>query len=189
MLHPSMAEAEKAKYEKMWGHKEYLKHSPGKWYSDTFLELSEARAGETAIDLGCGRGEGGKAIAKGGLKVTYLDLMKVKYARLAPFVQQPLWNRIPGRDHYYTYGYCCDVMEHIPIEYVTLVLERIRAATKFAFFGISNIPDNCGQLIGSPLHMTVMPYEWWLEKMKEIGTVIDARDMLSQSLYYVECNR
>lgn len=186
-MRQTMAQSEQAKYETMWGKPEYLNHSPGAYYAEAFGEISKCSKDEPVIDLGCGDGSGGKALEKlYGVKVTYLDF--VRKGRLFPFIQQPLWHAIPARNPRWRYGYCCDVMEHIPIEYTTLVLERIRAACENVFFSVSNIPDGCGKLIGEPLHLSVMPYQWWLEKMKEIGEVVDARDLMIESVFYVKCN-
>lgn len=181
----TMAESEQAKYEKMWNVPEYLNHSPGVYYAESFGEITNCSEGDSLIDLGCGRGEGGKELKKlYNLNVTFVDFVKLD--GLTPFIKQPLWDALPSRNPRWKFGYCCDVMEHIPIEYVMLTLERIRAACQFGFFSVSNIPDGCGKLIGEPLHMSVMPYEWWLEKMKEIGGVLDARDLLIESLFYVK---
>jgi len=180
------ADLEQAKYEKIWAIPEYQNHSPGEHYAKVFGEISDCKKGESVVDLGCGYGAGGRAIKERyGIRVTYLDL--VKQNGLKPFIQQTLWYPLPVRNSRYDYGYCCDVMEHVPIEYVMLVLERIRVACQHIFFSVANVPDAFGKQIGEPLHLTVQPFEWWLDKMREIGEVQEARDLLVESLFYVRC--
>ncbi len=180
-----MAELEQTKYEKIWKTPNYAKMSPGKGFVKVFGELAHPQENEGLIDLGCGSGKAGRALAKRyKLNVTYLDFVQVD-KRNKPFIKRVLWKPLPPRNPAWSYGYCCDVMEHIPIEYVMLVLENIRKACRHAFFSIANCPDQFGRNIGETLHLTVMPYSWWLGKLQEIGEVIDARDLLNESIFYV----
>ena len=80
------------------------------------------------------------------------------------FHQADLTQKIP---HKATYGFCTDVMEHIPPEDVDKVLDNILMAAPHVFFSISTEEDNCGKLIGHPLHLTIRPYEWWLEQFRK----------------------
>ncbi len=181
----TMAELERTKYEKMWKTKEYKTVSPGAGFVDLFGELAHPQENEGLIELGCGTGRAGRALAKKyRLNVVFLDFVQVD-KRNKPFIKQVLWDPIPPRVPPWPYGYCCDVMEHIPVEYVMLVLERIRVACTHVFFSIANAPDVCGRAIGEPLHLTVMPYSWWLSKLQEIGEVLDARDLQNESIFYV----
>jgi hypothetical protein len=87
----------------------------------------------------------------------------------------------------YDYAYCCDVMEHIPTEYVMATLQNIMATcTEGAFFYICLVPDGFGALIGKPLHLTVRPFMWWRDKLAELGEVVDARDLIMNGMYYVK---
>ena len=70
------------------------------------------------------------------------------------------------------YGFCCDVMEHIPTEDVATVLRNILASANHVFFGISTVPDELGALIGEPLHLTVQPAAWWVKQLTELGAVV-----------------
>lgn len=70
------------------------------------------------------------------------------------------------------YGFCADVLEHIPPEQVDGVLAGIaKRIETSAFFKISTLPDSCGKLIGETLHMTVRPVGWWLAKVGRFFTV------------------
>ncbi len=184
-----LAEVERAKYENVWQFDEYKKdESQSDKYVDAFFELCEPEIGNDVIDLGCGAGNGGLKLKERGLDVSWLDLTDVA---LLPeidrdnFIATPLWKWRPPVNSYY-FGYCCEVMEHIPQEYVMLCAANILRACNRTFFTICNRLDTYGpQLLGEPLHLTVRPFVWWLNSFEEIGTVHDARDLCGQSLFVV----
>ncbi len=192
------ADHECAKYERAWGLPEYHGYSPGKHWVEVFGEIADPKPGETLIDLGCGAGEATKGLAALGLDIAQIDLADFRAVRLTepapvrpaiPFRAAPLWSgwSFPGRFARADYGYCCDVMEHIPPEYVMLTLERIRANCQRVFFSIAHLPDRCGHMVGEPLHLTLQPFEWWRDRLAEMGEVVHARDMMGESLFYVRC--
>jgi CRISPR/Cas system-associated exonuclease Cas4 (RecB family) len=41
------------------------------------------------------------------------------------------------------------------------------------FLGIALVPDQFGVWMGTPLHLTVQPFTWWRDSLKELGTVVD----------------
>jgi len=105
------------------------------------------------------------------------------------FHEVNLWETIGMDSHAfdYDYAYCCDVMEHIPTEYVMLTLQNImNTCREGAFFYICLVPDGFGKIIGAPLHLTVKPFIWWRDKLAELGEVVDARDLLTNGMYYVK---
>ena len=80
------------------------------------------------------------------------------------FVEHDLTQPIDLRSDY---GFCCDVMEHIPEEDVDAVLTNILQNSLHVFFQISTVEDHFGHAIdeiGDHLHLTVKPYTWWLKK-------------------------
>jgi len=177
----SLSEHEREKYAQAWDIPAYHDHSPGKKYAPLFGRMV-APDGGSVLDIGCGAGAGGKALeAAYGLSATYLD--QVKVGELDPFIEQPLWKPIPGL---YDYGYCCDVMEHIPTEFTMLCVTNMLRACKQVFFSISFQPDHFGAHIGEPLHLTVKPFAWWRDALREVGTVVDARDLLGEGVFVVK---
>ena len=179
-------EHEKNKYEQIWQMPSYTDMSPGEVLSPLFMSLVEPKRGERLIDLGCGDGKGGKALAKEGLDVTYLDFVYNKDWNLVPFIEQPLWAPIRVNGSGWKYGYCCDVMEHLPPEKVDDVLKRIFKNCDHCFFSIHFGEDNFRKIVGHPLHLTVKPFVWWQDKMRQYGTVKDARDLIGMGTFYVE---
>jgi hypothetical protein len=99
------------------------------------------------------------------------------------FICDALWSRWDSLG--YDYGFCCDVMEHIPPEYTMLVAERILSACDVAWMQIALQPDEFGAAIGKTLHLTVQPFKWWRDRLRLLGNVIEARDLCSTALFVV----
>lgn len=180
------AEKEVEKYKAIWAVKNYRQFSPGEKYASTFSEIIDCS--QSIIDIGCGMGAGGLALRKIGCPdVTFLDHVLVN-DQLDPFILTSLWdwdqNHNGGMN--FVQGYCCDVMEHIPPEYVGLVLHRIRAHCDWCFFTIGLTEDHYGKIIQEELHLTVQSFRWWRNLLREFGEVIDARDLISTGMYYVK---
>lgn len=184
-----IAEMEREKYSELWSDvPDYRKHSPGKENVSRFMKIMKPVGGSTLLDIGCGTGEAGLDFQQLGMDVSWLDITDAGLASVIPrdrFIQTPLWMDVSGDDDY-RYGFCCDVMEHIPTEYSMLVIDRITRACKFTWFQISLVPDQFGAVIGQTLHLTVRPFNWWLERLRFTGKVIEARDLCDTALFVVE---
>lgn len=164
---------EKDLYKMMWQRHEYRKVSPGEQVAFEFLRQARPRHGSSVLDLGCGTGRGGLNLAVfGGMDVTFVDFadncldediwpMLETQKHVMRFVEADLKEPIPLKA---AYGYCCDVMEHIRPHYVDRVLDNCLAACQHVFFQISTVDDVMGDLVGHRLHLSVHPYEWWLQK-------------------------
>jgi hypothetical protein len=172
-----IAEQERAKYEMCWADPAYHAYSPGAKWAEMFMEMTKARQ---VIDLGCGAGAGGKRLMELGVEdVSFLDQVYVEGVP-EPFIQQPLWEPLPGT---WDYGYCCDVMEHLPKEFTMLAASNMIEQCMSVFFSISFEPDHFG---GGALHLTVENFTWWRDRFREIGTVLEARDMVGEGVFLVE---
>lgn len=184
----NLVETEREKYTELWRDvPEYRAFSPGVQNVQRFMDVMQPSKGATILDVGCGTGVAGLMFEKLGLRPYWIDITD---AGLAPevdrrrFTKAPLWsewNDILG----FNYGFCCDVMEHIPTEYTMLVIDRVMAVCQTTWFQIALVPDQFGAVIGKPLHLTVKPFTWWLDRFQLAGTVIDARDLCGQALFVV----
>lgn len=184
----TMTASEYAKYTQIWNEvPEYRNYSPGLENFPRFMDTIKPERGSTLIDIGCGTGEAGLAFREVGLDVSWIDITDAGLHEVLPrnrFIQTTLWSDWKS-PYGYDYGFCCDVMEHIPTEYVMLVLSRILNTCRTTWFQIAFVPDEFGKAIDQPLHLTVKPFNWWLEHLESIGTVLDARDLCGAGIFIV----
>ena len=172
-----MNEAEK--YELLYDQvPEYRDGSPGVGHLKRFKHYLSPRA--TINIYGCGPGRAGRILAQRGHEVRMIDIARnaledstIEYmmdADRLSFIAGDLGTMLgvmPPAD----FGYCCDVMEHIPTDRVERVLQNIKYLTPNTYFAIAGQPDGYGARIGQTLHMTVKPFEWWQERLWKSQTV------------------
>jgi SAM-dependent methyltransferase len=174
--------SEKEKYEKMWTVADYRKVAPGEHAAQGFMQIASPKAGEDVIDFGCGTGRGAFWLTfMGNLTVTGLDfasncldddvrMSMDNYPEKIKFIEHDLNDASPVKAKY---GYCTDVMEHIPTDQVDTVLENIIESAQSVYFRISTEPDYFGpKCLRQPLHLTVKSYAWWAKKFLEHDTII-----------------
>lgn len=171
---------EKQKYIKCWNVDGYRKISPGVNCVEMFLDAVEESApdskGGTLIDFGCGTGRAAKLLDE-HFDVTPMDFApncldeEVAEHFGGRFVEHDITKKTPLRAEW---GYCTDVMEHLPPEEVDDALSTILEASENVFFQIANFHDHYG---GHPdiqdhLHLTVWDYDQWLKKFNDHGVII-----------------
>jgi hypothetical protein len=87
-----------------------------------------------------------------------------------------------GVDHVY----CCDVLEHLPTQFTMLAVDQILRITKVgAYFSVFFEQDGYGPWVGRYLHLTVQPFVWWRDALREMGDVVEARDCHEFGIFYV----
>lgn len=169
-----IATVERDKYLAVWDRPEYRKVSPGMLECERAFAVCEMKAGQELIDFGAGPCRATRWFRDKGLDVLAIDFAPNAPETDVPFVEACLWDlpdSLPRAD----WGFCTDVMEHIPSEKVGDVLANIRMLTKRgAYFRIATRPDKMGpKLLGKPLHMTVHTGEWWRRKVEEYWQLVD----------------
>jgi hypothetical protein len=177
--------SEKDKYRQMWTFDNYREVSPGESVASTFVDLSGIDAGQSVIDFGCGTGRGGKRIRD----LTGASVMLVDFAENC--LDQNI--DLPFRLHDLTqplnlhseYGFCTDVLEHIPTDDVPKVLDTLFGSCMNVFLQISLVDDVMGALINEPLHLTVKPYGWWVETLKKYGRIQWSENRGHAALFYL----
>lgn len=178
------------KYAELWASlPAYGIHAPGLDVLPVFQKMAPPPA--SVLDAGAGSGQASAALAASGYDVTMCDLTDAGLcddAKPLPFYTACLWKPLRSqiRKGSVDYVYCVDVLEHIPPQFTMLAIDQmLTIATKGVFLGIALVPDQFGVWMGTPLHLTVQPFTWWRDSLKELGTVVDARDLLHRGLYMV----
>jgi hypothetical protein len=164
----TLSERERAKYEQMWAFPEYRDDHVTAHAREAVAAMG-ARPGESIIDFGSGAGYASAWLQREGFEVLAMDIaanaMAPELRGRIPILLGSLW-RMPVEVHA-DWGFCGDVMEHIPTDRVADVLRFIRASTRRAtWFCISIRPDGCGVLIGETLHLTVQDGDWWTAQLR-----------------------
>lgn len=170
-------EIERAKYEKVWECEDYRKFSPGLRAIKDFklLDIIKKDRIRSVLDVGCGSGKAMQYLLTQvpELKVHGFDIAK---NCLDDFFKNAdclttgcLWSD-PLPEGYDTIT-ACDIFEHLPEEHVEASLKNIYDSCKVsAFFCIALFPDIYGmKLLGEPLHLSLFPYEVWLDKIVAAG--------------------
>jgi len=187
---------EQAKYESMWARDEYRAVAPGEDCAQTFLEHAKPPAGSLVIDFGAGTGRGAVMLCiLGGVRVHMTDLAEncldswvrdaLKTQSHALSFEHHDLNKPLKRTA--EYGYCTDVLEHIPPEELDGVLTNILRSAQHVFFQVSCVDDCCGKLIGEKLHLSVHDYAWWLRKFQgDLECLVHwSEDRGDSALFYV----
>jgi hypothetical protein len=190
----SVRTIEQTKYETMWAHAQYRVVAPGEDVAPIFLAQARPAAGAEVIDFGAGTGRGALLLAMmAGVKVHMLDFAAncldadireiVNAQPHFNFTQHDLTQPVPIQARY---GYCTDVMEHIPPHQVDIVLRNVLQAAEHVFFQISCVDDSCGKLIGDELHLSVHDYAWWLKKLQQFDVAVHwSEDKSTHCMFYV----
>jgi hypothetical protein len=186
---------EKTKYTKMWDFPQYRAVAPGQHVAPLFLQEARPKPGSTVTDFGAGTGRGAMILAAvGGLRVRMLDFaencldpgVKAMVEANPEQIDFTVHDLTQPSPYTTEYGYCCDVMEHIPKCQVNGVIANILLGAQHVFFQIACEDDVCGALIGHPLHLSVHPYEWWLKKLQEFDAAIHwSKDYGTHCCFYV----
>lgn len=171
---PDEALSEKEKYFRMWSMLSYRQDSPAERIVDTILE--QLRPTGRIVDFGCGTGRAAARITDRGHDVLLVDFApncRDDEAAGLPFVELDLTEPMPLRERF---GYCIDVMEHIPTDDVATVIRNVMASAARVFFQISTVPDAFGAVIGKHLHLTVRPHQWWRELFVSLGYQVERQE-------------
>lgn len=169
--------SEKAKYEKAWEIEQYRVESPGVRNLPRFFDKFNPGTSNSVADFGCGTGKASLMIREKGVKVKMVDITETALnpevkANLQDgyfdFIEASLWE-MPEDFEQVDYGYCVDVMEHLPEEKVDAVLDMIQAKCKEGvYFAIALYQDShFANLVGEYLHLTVKDAQWWFNKLNK----------------------
>lgn len=159
---------EREKYTRVWGSfPKYREVAPGASVAPYAWYHFGSPASGTLIDFGCGTGKAAEYFQRRGLDVTGVDIAANclnPEVFSVPLVVACLW-ALPSTLKA-KFGFCTDVLEHIPPERVDAVLAGIAASCQSqAYFQIATFEDRFGTVVGEPLHLTVRPPLWWYAQL------------------------
>lgn len=162
------ARLEREKYEKVWDFPEYRNVSPGMAEVERAMKRMNPEQGDTLYDFGAGPGRATKWFRDRGLEVTAVDHAANALETDVDFRQACLWDMSHLVPH--DYGFCCDVLEHIPTDRVGDVIAEIAEKVRVGcWFRIATRKDVMGdRTVGAPLHLTVKPHEWWFDRILKV---------------------
>lgn len=189
----AVAQGEKDKNTEIWGVPDYHgADSPGLTDVERFLSIVKPAFASSVLDAGCGRGVAGLKLIEAGMAVSFLDITRTALdpeVNQKTFIEATLWGRWQG-NRFWDYGFCVEVMEHLPTEFTMLAAARLIDACQTTWFQIAFEPDKWGPMVmGKNLHLTVMPFVWWLDRLSALGKIVEARDLLRTGLFLVERSR
>lgn len=182
---PVEALSEREKYQRLWTIPNYRASAPGEDWAHRFLEIAKPEQGARVIDFGCGTGRGALLLHLAGCAMLLVDFAAnsrdIGAAHL-PFLEWDLTEPIPLQAEY---GYCTDVLEHIPPQDTRKVLANLFASAPRVFISVDTKPDLCGALINQHLHLTLMHHEEWRALLSEYGEVVWEHQAGDTSAFYV----
>lgn len=165
---PEQREADK--YMEMWEHPDYRRYAPGVDHVTAAVEKLGMMPDDMVADFGCGTGRAAALMRNRGMMVVGIDIARNALEESIHFIRSILWDEalpvLLSSTFKPKWGFCTDVMEHIPPDKVENVLFNIAAScTHGAYFAIDDHVDEMGALIGKPLHLTRRPPQWWEEAL------------------------
>jgi hypothetical protein len=197
MAQAAMSAREKEKYEKVWKLDLYRRNSPGQKLVPTFLEWAgEIPSGSTIVDWGCGMGLAGAALyEETDLDITMLDIASnclnesvkdlIEDNDRIRFMEHDIRQKT---DFVSDYGFCCDLLEHIPPEDIDVALSNVLLSSRHVFFQIATEPEGYGDHpdVNEELHLIVERYNWWLRKFADQEVIVLRSEELKHGvLFYV----
>jgi len=181
----SQFQDEDRKYSILWS----SNYSSAKWKKLAKKLVQNEKRGKL-IDLGFGNGESLNYFLKKGFDTYGVEIscLCVDNAIKKGFnvYHGSLDNLNFYPDSYFEFGFCNDVIEHLPEELIIDSLREIkRICSKKLYLSVCPTLSHHLSAKGENLHLTVKPKEWWESQFNEVGEVKHVKFAFSRSLRYV----
>jgi len=125
-------------------------------------------ANSPVLVAGCGSGVGLRKLDEWGFDAYGCDISRA-CQKLAPdekkFACCPL-HKMPYKAKTFSTTICCDVLEHIPPDYVDLSLAELFRVTQHCMIISIGLVDST---IIHGMHLSVHPMQWWAGKLSRYG--------------------
>jgi len=131
-------------------------------HGTSIKQLIDHCGAKTLLDFGCGK----------GYQYTKLNLHNTYFNGIMPSLYDPgtKYNEFPEGN--FDGVICTDVLEHIEEENLDEVLAQIFSkANTFVYLGVCTVPALAILPDGRNAHVTIKPFEWWLEKVLPFATI------------------
>jgi 2-polyprenyl-3-methyl-5-hydroxy-6-metoxy-1,4-benzoquinol methylase len=164
-------ELERAKYVRVWSDPKYRRQCDGLAMVERVRYAFGMIPGQSVIDWGAGTGLAAEEWRRLGHPVTAFDIAPNclnEDLHHIPLVCGVLWDPPTGLAS--DFGFCTDVLEHLPVEHVRESLAQIAARSRIgAFLQVDTVLDISGPRMDPPerLHLTVWSREIWEGAIRE----------------------
>ena len=144
---------------------------------ESLFRRCDASKIKTALDVGCGFGQGVAICRNKGIEAWGIDISRGlapywQMGNITQFCKVSSADNIPFPDNYFDLVVSVDVLEHIPEEGIDDVLEEIyRVGNSDFLLAICIIPAVSKMHDGSEPHVLLKPIDWWRDKLNDIGFI------------------
>lgn len=150
-------------------HNEYY---GGGFWGEGVVDFLKSRNILSLIDIGCGQGRFINSVYKFIPRTAGADIASIESNKVFKNPKTIYLNceakNILTEDKTYECLTSFDCLEHCLEEDIDKIIKEFdRVTTKMFIFSISYVDDDHN---GVPLHMTVKPEDWWVEKLSILGT-------------------
>lgn len=161
------------------------------FWGQGMVEYLEASQPGAVLDVGCGYGRFCDAVSRFVPQVYGVDIASVKTGNVidnpkVTFIDAEA-KEIPLPDRIVDWVTSFDCLEHCLEADIDLVLREFdRLARRGFILSISYDQDYIGDV---PLHMTVRPETWWIEKLSAYGKVVKTGQVPLTGVPYLICKK
>lgn len=182
----ALQKAERAKYQTIWRLQDYRRVSPGELVAEWAMLRMRMQGHDTMIDWGCGTGRASRKFFDHGMPTLMIDIadncldpvitqIVNQEDSALYFMEACVWDIDALKEVGADFGFCCDLLEHLPPEHVATVLKNIADCTNaYAYLQPCHKPDTMGAWVpGLELHLTVRDRAWWTTQIKNFFNIIE----------------
>jgi 2-polyprenyl-3-methyl-5-hydroxy-6-metoxy-1,4-benzoquinol methylase len=180
--------AEDDKYSALW--KDDYRDANWKRLASIVLKKTASYDGHVSLlDFGFGSGRSIDFFESKGFNVCGVEISSyavgVQLAKGRDIYHASLDDLCMLGDKQFDFGFCNDVLEHIPLHLIGRSLaEMVRVCSDALFLSVCPTPSHHLSKESENLHLTVRPEPWWANEFMKYGPVERFRFLFSRSVRY-----